>query len=309
MTKTPTLSVLALICAAVLFSCSKKDKKPVPQNPSPMAETTRAHERIEPRDFAGLNFETDGILSKPVNVFMPERSFEAPAFDLLIHFHGAHYLVQHAAEKIAEDVIAVTVNLGAGSKVYNDAFSDSTAFPALISASGEAIKARIGRDISIRNVILTAFSAGYGAVRRILSTSDNYRRVSAVLLLDGIHADYVPEGLLLAQGATVDSSDVAAFLKFAMAAASSNSKKRFLITHSEIFPGTYASTTEVADFILVRLDCSREAVLEWGPLGMQQLSRAGKNHFAVLGFAGNTAPDHVDHIHGMYFFVDLLMKQ
>ena len=32
---------------------------------------------------------------------------------------------------------------------------------------------------------------------------------------------------------------------------------------------------------------------------MQQLSRAGAGKFLILGFAGNSAPDHVDHLHAL----------
>ena len=87
-----------------------------------------------------------------------------------------------------------------------------------------------------------------------------------------------------------------------------NAEKQFLITHSEIFPGTFVSTTEATDFVLQNLGMRREAVLRWGPLGMQQLSAARQHHFAVLGFAGNTAPDHVDHFHALDYFLNKLKK-
>lgn len=81
-----------------------------------------------------------------------------------------------------------------------------------------------------------------------------------------------------------------------------------VITHSEIFPGTFASTTETADFILRSLALDRMPVLEWGPGGMQMLSRAGRGSFELLGFAGNTAPDHIDHFHGMGQFLARLLE-
>ena len=36
-----------------------------------------------------------------------------------------------------------------------------------------------------------------------------------------------------------------------------------------------------------------------GPQKMQQLSEAKSGQFRVLGFAGNTAPDHIDHLHAL----------
>ena len=48
-------------------------------------------------------------------------------------------------------------------------------------------------------------------------------------------------------------------------------KKRFLFTHSSIFPGTYASTMECADYLIKELRLSIIPKLKQGPLGMQQL--------------------------------------
>jgi hypothetical protein len=76
-------------------------------------------------------------------------------------------------------------------------------------------------------------------------------------------------------------------------------EKRFLVTHSEIFPGTFASTTETADWLLHSLGLRRKPVLRWGPRGMQQLSAVRAGRFELLGFAGNSAPDHIDQLHAM----------
>ncbi len=88
-----------------------------------------------------------------------------------------------------------------------------------------------------------------------------------------------------------------AFASFARAAV--RGEKRFLVAHSEIFPGTFASTTETADWLLRTLGLRRTPVLRWGPRGMQQLSEVHPGRFELLGFAGNSAPDHVDHLHAM----------
>ncbi len=120
---------------------------------------------------------------------------------------------------------------------------------------------------------------------------------------DGLHASYMPERKVLAEGGVIDSTGLVAFIRFAYEAAQPESGKKFLITHSEIFPGTFVSTTEASDFILKTLGIKRDAVLKWGPLGMQQLSVARRGRFEVQGFAGNTAPDHVDHLHALGEFL------
>ena len=118
-----------------------------------------------------------------------------------------------------------------------------------------------------------------------------------MLLLDGMHTSYVPEGAVLATGGTLDSTNLVALANFARAAV--RGEKRFVVTHSEIFPGTFASTTETSDWLLRALGLRRTPVLRWGPRGMQQLSEVRAGRFELLGFAGNSGPDHIDHLHAM----------
>jgi len=47
--------------------------------------------------------------------------------------------------------------------------------------------------------------------------------------------------------------------------------------------------------------------LKWGPMGMQQLSEARAGRFRLLGFAGNSAPDHVDQLHSLPVFLKWLL--
>ena len=79
-----------------------------------------------------------------------------------------------------------------------------------------------------------------------------------------------------------------------------------LITHTEIFPRTFASTTETADWLIGQLGLRRRAVLKWGPMGTQQLSEVVAGVFQVLGYAGNSAPDHVDQLHALPEFLKML---
>ena len=72
-----------------------------------------------------------------------------------------------------------------------------------------------------------------------------------------------------------------------------------LIAHSEIFPGTYASTTETADWTITALRLRRTPVLKWGPRGTQQLSEVRQRRLQVLKFAGTAAPDHINQLHAM----------
>jgi hypothetical protein len=300
--------VVSLTLSVTLVSPAQQDRtKVASQNPSPMTESVRKHERIEQKEYPGLTFEIRDLFSRPVSVFVPRKSLQSRTFDLLIHFLGAPYVTEYAAIKYYGDLIAAALSVRSGSKIFNDAFQDTTRFPSLLDSLLAEAKARLGHSVKLRRLILSGFSAGYGAIRKILSTESNYARVDAVLLLDGIHTSYIPERKVLPEGGRADSTGMLTYIKLASDAMSKKSHKRFLITHSEIFPGTFVSTTEATDYLLGSLSIERKPVLKWGPMGMQQLSFAHDNHLEVLGFAGNTARDHVDHVQGLYWFLNRLM--
>ena len=276
------------------------------QNPSPMVEVTRAHERLAQRVLDGAMRSFEGPSGKPVELLVPNDARTREVFDLVVHFHGAAWLPEQAVAQSGSHSVAAVVNLGTGSGAYHRAFADPVAFDSLLAGVVREVSAATGRSARIGRVTLVGFSAGHGAVRAILREPRHFARVDAVLLLDGMHTSYVPEGSTLAAGATLDTTNLTAFADFARAAI--RGEKRFAVTHSEIFPGTFASTTETADWLLRALGLHRTPVLRWGPRGMQQLSEVHSGRFDLLGFAGNSAPDHIDHLHAMPEFLARLLE-
>ncbi|MGH7446254.1 MAG: hypothetical protein ACRELT_01750 [Longimicrobiales bacterium] len=228
---------------------------------------------------------------------MPGGTLASEAVTVVIHFHGAAWIPHQAVAGLGHNVISAVLNLGAGSSVYDRTFSDPAAFGRLLQSIAAEVMAVLGAPARVGNVVLTAFSAGHGAVRAILRDTTSFNSVSSVLLLDGMHTSYVPEERVLADSGKLDTRNLHEFRAFARAAMSGS--KQFLVTHSEIFPGTFASTTETADWLLDELGLRRTAVLRWGFRGMQQLSEVQAGGFELLGYAGNSAPDHVDHFHAL----------
>ena len=55
--------------------------------------------------------------------------------------------------------------------------------------------------------------------------------------------------------------------------------------------------------VLEQIKLERRALLEWGSLGMQQLSPAHRERLLVMGYTGNSSPDHMDHLHGLFYFL------
>jgi hypothetical protein len=272
------------------------------QFPSPMVDYARLHERVRLDQISGKQFKIENLLSEPVQVYFPETSLYADSVRLLIHFHGAAFVPMYAVEKSSHHYVLASVNLGSGSSVYEQAFQMERTFASFLESIQDSLAILAGQDLQFSGIYLSSFSAGYGAVRAILSQTDALPLLNGVLLLDGLHTDYVPERKVLAEGGKLNEEKLLPFLNFARLAIAG--RKDFVITHSEIFPGTYASTTETADYLIQQTSLHRTPVLKWGVLGMQQLSEAKKGRFMVLGFAGNSAPDHIDHFHALYKFLD-----
>ena len=296
----PLIASMAVV-GRLSLAAAQTPAPPVPsQNPSPMTEATRAHERLTPAQLRGTirSFAPSG---KPVELLVPNVAPPRDSLDLVVHFHGAAWLPQQAVAGLGGDIVAAVVNLGAGSGTYHRAFEDPAAFDSLLAGVTREVSAVLGRRARIGRVTLVGFSAGHGAIRAILREPRHFAKVDAVLLLDGMHTSYVPEGTVVAAGGALDTTNLVAFAAFARAAI--RGEKRFVVTHSEIFPGTFASTTETADWLLRALGLHRTPVLQWGPRGMQQLSEARAGRFELLGFAGNSAPDHVDQLHAMPEFL------
>jgi hypothetical protein len=247
------------------------------QNPSPMTEDTRAHERLIQRSVPGAR------KGRVLQVGNPRS--HSP---VILHFNGAPWLAEQEAASVYRDVSIAALYLGAGSTVYETPFLEKASFDRLLAEA----------EAGGRPLILTGFSAGYGAIRAILRHS--FDRVNSILLMDGLHSAYDSER-------RPQTQDLEPFLAFAREAAAG--KKAMLITHSEVYPGTFASTTETASWLIAQLSLKRRPILRWGPLGMQQISETRRGGLAILGFAGNSGPDHTDHYHAYGTWLRMLRKQ
>lgn len=282
----------------LITACATPGPKPSPQNPSPMVENTRVHERVQQRALTGKRFDIIDMFEKPVEVDITPACLAAPSCDLVIHFLGASWLPMQAAEDMGKPIVVAVVNLGAGGARFAAPFA---ADPNLYSRLHDRIAAQ---SPPIHATYLSGFSAGYGSIREIISRQPD--AIAGVLLIDGLHTGYVPERKVVAEGGALDETKLTPFVQYARRAV--NGEKHFVMTHSEIFPGTFASTTETSDYLLKQLGVARTPVVKWGPHGMQQLSEAHRGNFTILGFAGNSGPDHIDQLHGLGTFLPMLWQ-
>jgi hypothetical protein len=282
---------------------------PRSQNPSPMTEHARKHERIPQGQPPGVAFTIDSVFAKPVEVFIPEKpALAAGVTDertLLVHLFSASYVPMHAVSSATGRYVLAVVNLGSGSAAYERPLSDTAAWNTLIRRVRAEAGTRTNGRIHINRVIVSAFSAGYGGVRALLN-DNRATTIDGIILLDGLHTSYIPERQVVAEGGVIDTTKLVPFLNYAKRAVAGET--RMLITHSEIFPGTFASTTETTDWLIAALGLTRTPVLAWGPGGMQQLSEVRKGQLTILGFAGNAGPDHIDQLHGLGEFLERMER-
>jgi hypothetical protein len=266
-----------------------------------MVERSRAHERLMARDVPGARHTLAGLLPRPVEVFIPPAATRATRPPLLVHFLGASFIPIEAAARADSTMVVAIVNLSPGSAAYEAPFRGTDRWPRLLAG----VDSLLGSGRARGRVYLSAFSAGNGAVRAILADSAFAAGISGIVILDGIHTSYVPPRRVVADGGTLDPAPLHALRRYARRAI--EGEVRMLVTHSEIFPGTFASTTETANWLIDTLALSRTPTLEWGPLGMQQTSAAHGGRLSLLGFAGNSAPDHVDHLHALPWFLPRIL--
>jgi hypothetical protein len=286
--------VAAPLLAACVSAAQQNPPLAAQQNPSPMVEHTRVHPRLEQTVPPGRRIELElGTL------FLPERMHNGRQARLLFFFHGGNWIPEVAVSK-QQRMAVITVQAGAGSGSYEKLFADPARFPNLI-AEAEA-KSRL----KFSEIDLGGWSAGCGALRKILNDPPSYGRVNRVLCIDGVHTDYV-SGKPGPQESGIGIGNLQIWLRLGRDAIAG--KKRLMITHTEIFPGTFASTTETADWLLHDWGLTPHPVLRWGPMQTQILSDVDAGGLRVVGFAGNSAPDHIDQLHSLPEFLSWLEKK
>ena len=210
------------------------------------------------------------------------------AFDLVVHFHGAPPLVEAAVDEASLSAAVLMVNVGVGSAAYDRAYAGRGALDAALDAV-RRVAARVAPgEPRVRRVALSAWSAGYGAVARVLGRRSE-ANIDAVLLADGLHTGFVA-------GRAVDPRRMAPFVELATEAARGG--PLFALTHSAIRTIDFASTTQTTDFLLGAVGARRlPAHADVG--GMTLASRADRGDLHVLGFEGEDARAHARQLRRM----------
>ena len=281
-----------MIKSALLLSCIAFPAQALdPQNPSPMVEHTREHPRLTEAKPEGARQSVEaGTLFVPAALASHQQS------RLLIALHCGTWIPEVAAAR--HQLSVLTIQSGKGYKHLFEGKPET-----LQRWLDEAAKTA---GMSWTEIIVTGWSNGCSGLRELLRSEAAATRIDRALFIDGIHTSYI-SGKPGPLESNIDTQALTSIQSFARSAVAG--RKRMLVVHGEIFPGTYASTTETADWLLRELKVKRRPVLRWGPMKTQQLSEAKSGGFELLGFAGNSAPDHVDQLHTLGDWLEMLLSE
>lgn len=227
-------------------------------------------------------------------MIMPERGGHTGDFgyDVVVHFHG-HEAVRHAFAQVARGAVLVGIDLGIASGPYEKAFESPFRFRELLDGVTRALVRHTGDPRAhIRHLALSSWSAGYGAVTRILRRFGS--SIDAVVLLDSLHASYVAapgrEGRPLHD---VFGLPLEPVVRFAERAARGDGI--LFLSHSQVVPPGYASTSEVADFLLGDVAGVRVPMQGRSALGAELFSGYDRGGLHLRGYRGGDKPAHCAH--------------
>jgi hypothetical protein len=181
--------------------------------------------------------------------------------------------------------VLVGIDLGLGSGPYETTFAPRGTLKSLVESVERAMAKRSGKkNAHVRRLGLSGWSAGYGAIQNSLNDPWGKQHVDTVVLLDGLHCGY--------SGRSLNELQLKPFLEFSELAASG--RRLMVVTHSSIIPPGYASTTETANFLVMKLGGrpARSQPRASDPMGLELISRYSRGGFHVRGFSGNDTLDH-----------------
>jgi hypothetical protein len=240
-------------------------------------------------------------------LFVPSTFASAGGdYDLLIHFHGNTAVVRESVEVAGLNTIVVVVNLGEGSRVYSDFYRLPGSYERLLAQVERRLVSRGLERPRLRRVALSSWSAGYGALSKILALRKGDDPLDAVMVSDGIHTHYLPEA--------PDQLNPRVMAPYAaLAARAARGDLLFSITHTEVDPRAYASAEATSSYLLeavggeryprysgvgrhVQLAAAEGAVAKKKEKRMVLESEGRVGDLHVRGYLGETKEHHMAHL-------------
>jgi hypothetical protein len=182
-------------------------------------------------------------------------------------------------------VIVILEAGGKGSSENNAAYGDPAYFNTVIASIIAQLKKQTGRtDIKLGKWGVASWSGGYQAIHSALRADQSkqgsfVKKPDYVGIFDGMH--HGPAG-------KPRESDMQIWQQLAEDA--KKGKTTFVVTHTAVIPGDYASSTDTANWLVQNTGVKREPVTEWNGTGKKPDSRAGAGNFHVIGLYDKPEP-------------------
>ena len=215
------------------------------------------------------------------------------SYDLVVHFHGLGRLQEGNLDRSQLNVAVVSVNMGVGTDHYANAFRDPQSFEKLVVDAQEEI-AKSGRapGAKVKRIALSAWSAGFVSVAKILSEPSNLEKIDAVLLADGFFTSFTN-----VKKRVINTASLERFVTLVDSA--SKGEKLFAITHTAIPTQDYPSVEETVAKLLELTSSTKTQSTSVGPRNMHETYVVDRGAFHVKGYLGVTAGDHIKQINAM----------
>lgn len=215
--------------------------------------------------------------------FVPAADGRVP---LAVHFQGGLNIAEENFMRMGRPGVLIASTLTGRSGAFAEPYRDPAAFRTLLAAGEHELAARCGREVRFGPVLITFFSAGYGAVRELLKEPEFFARIDALVAADSIYASVVAQDVR-----APDAAQMVDFLRFAQAAARGD--KTFVLAHGR-YQTDYASTAECADLVLASVDGRREPGRGYTERGVPIAGECHRRGFHLYSFDEATPGIHVD---------------
>lgn len=224
-------------------------------------------------------------------LFVP-GSFALPSdgvVPLSVHFQGGTAIAEENFVRSGQEGVLLASTLAGLSSVFSKAYADTANFHALLAAAEASLSTRETR-VRFEPIVVTFFSAGYGAVRELLKDPILFERIDALVSADSIYASVVADGVR-----APDAEQMVDFMRFAQAAA--RGEKTFVLVHGET-PTPYASTEECANLALASVAAVRSPAGRFTERGVPLHAEAHVGQFHLYSCAeGRASEEDAKRIH------------
>ena len=285
---TSSFAALALALALVTLALGCRARAPAPPPPPPRVTPTLPpvpdEDAFVPED---VTFEPKWRGASFAPYLVPNVDFakDGGAVDVVFQFHAGMMSEKDWRASHLKAVI-ISAAFGMGSGPYEDAVRDPARFGRWIDEVLNKLGQSVGTKLHLRRLGIVSFSAGFGAVVKILRQGYG-DKLDALILLDSIHTPYDKKH-------EPDLRGLAPFIEFANLA--KERKKVMVLTHSSIRAPDYASSTEASFALLDAIGVPRVPLSGKDAHGMEPTYRADAGAFHAMGFKGETARDHMEHL-------------